>query len=167
MAPVEGRGTGGCHDLRGGEDHRLACRQGKRRVRWTRSWQRSGTQFTCFTGTKVQILTVLRRSEAGRQTRDQGDLLVPSTITDAFPGTKVQILTRLAELRDGSPWHEEPRAHLDIGVGCVVKAVGRDRDYRSGVVERAEDNGDFRIQWEAAGASPSEALNKASLRGPH
>ena len=72
----------------------------------------------------------------------------------------------LAALRDGSPWHEEARAHLDIGVGCVVKAVGRDRDYRSGVVERAEDNGNFRIQWEAAGASPPEPLNMASLRGP-
>ena len=74
-----------------------------------------------------------------------------------------------AALRDGSPWHEEPRAHLDIGVGCVVKAVGRDRDYRSGVVERAEDNGNFRIQWEAAGASPSEPFDKAHkapLRGP-
>ena len=60
-----------------------------------------------------------------------------------------------AALRDGSPWQEEPRAHLDIGVGCVVKAVARDRDYRSGVVERAEDNGNFRIQWQAAGASPA------------
>ena len=55
---------------------------------------------------------------------------------------------------------------MDIGVGFVMKDVGRDLDYRSGVVELTEDNGNFRIQWETAGASPSEPFDKVPLRGP-
>ena len=54
---------------------------------------RTGTQFTCFTGTKVQILTQLRtecffarRARAGAYN---------SANTDSFTGTKVQILTEL------------------------------------------------------------------------
>ena len=46
------------------------------------SGRQQGTQFTCFTGTKIQILT-----QSGRQ---QG------TQFTCFTGTKVQILTQKA-----------------------------------------------------------------------
>jgi hypothetical protein len=54
---------GGCHALRGGRgERRWGCGQGggditgrRRGGVWRAEW--AGTQFTCFTGTKVQILT--------------------------------------------------------------------------------------------------------------
>jgi hypothetical protein len=53
----------------------------------------------------------------------------------------------LAEAKGGAG-AEEPRAHLDISVGCMVKAQKEDGVFRDGVVARAEDNGDFRIHWD-------------------
>ena len=48
-----------------------------------------GTQFTCFTGTKVQILMQLRQAELGKRQ------------FTCFTGTKVQMMTQLGQLELG------------------------------------------------------------------
>jgi hypothetical protein len=60
----------------------------------------AGTQFTCFTGTKVQILTPLRRLLIARicaAGARRGRVHRAGTQFTSFTGTKVQILTQLRQ----------------------------------------------------------------------
>jgi len=75
--------------------------------------------------------------------------------SDTPSGGECPLDEDLAALKEGSLAEgkpgvgaEEPRAHLDISVGCLVKAQKEDGVFSDGVVARAEDNGDFRIHWD-------------------
>ena len=75
--------------------------------------------------------------------------------SDTPSGGECPLDEDLAALKEGSlaegkpgAGAEEPRAHLDISVGCLVKAQKEDGVFSDGVVARAEDNGDFRIHWD-------------------
>jgi hypothetical protein len=66
-------------------------------MRWIKQplVDKSGTQFTCFTGTKVQVLKPEEHTPAPQYISWH-----KKTNIKAFTGTNVQILTHLAELRD-------------------------------------------------------------------